>query len=106
MPALQTLSALLRCDALFSKMNEIIHEKIQAHKNQHSSPLPSSCLHIRWSGMTGVHTLFGFNLKGICSRSCSALAGSSPLPLLAHEFISKDAKANSPQVAEILTALC
>lgn len=104
MSALQTLSVLLTCGAHYSKMGKTIHETIQAHKNQHSFSLPSSCLHIRWSRMTGVHTLFGFNLNGNCSRSCSTLAGSSPLLLLAHEFISKDAKTNSPQVTEILTA--
>lgn len=97
-------SELLRCGALYSKMSETIHETIQAPRNQHSSSLPCSCLHIRWSRTTGAHTLFGFNLRGICSRSRSASAGSWPLPLLAREFISKDARTNSPRVGEMLAA--
>lgn len=58
--------------------------------------LPSRCLNIRSSRMTGLHTLFGLNVRGNGSWRCSVLARSSSLPSPAHDFITKEAKTNSP----------
>lgn len=77
----------------YAKVSETIHGRIRVGKNQHSFSLPSSCLHIWWSRMTGAPTRSRFNPNGNSPRKCSALCQEL---FVECEFVTKEAGTNSP----------